>query len=93
MFRILIRALAIALPYSVISTFVVQVFTMQSVMFPDGEGQVELSGSSGIIYLIRELGISSYVTITLPQLATLFLVVLFALIIQGTITRQSRQNA
>ncbi len=93
MFRIFFRALVIALPYSVVSTLVVQVLTMQSVAFPDGEGQVELSGTSAIIYLIRELGMSSYVAITLPQLATLFLVVLFALIIQGAITRQSRQNA
>lgn len=93
MFRILIRALAVALPYSVVSTFVVQLLTMQSLVFPGGEGQAEISGSTGIIYLIRELGMSSYLAITLPQLATIFLVVLFALIIQGTITRQSRQNA
>lgn len=93
MFRVFFRALVIALPYSVVSTLVVQALTMQSVAFPGREGQVELSGTSAIIHLIRELGVSSYVAITLPQLVTLFLVVLFALIIQGAITRQSRQNA
>lgn len=93
MVSIIIRALKIALPYSVIATLVVQLVTMQSVVHPGGEGQLTVTGGSAIIHLIREFGLYSYIMVTLPQLVTLFLVVLVALIIQGSVAQRGRSNA
>jgi len=93
MLRTITQALKIALPYSLVATLVVQLITMQSIVHPGGQGQMTVTGGNAIAHLIREFGLYSYIMVTFPQLVTLFLVVLIALIIQGSVTQRGRSNA
>jgi len=86
-------SLAIAIPYSLLATFVVQIFTMQAIVFPEGEGQRLLQGADAIAYTFQKFGFAGYFAQTLPQLVIVFLVVFFALVLQGYLLKRVRPNA
>ncbi len=64
-----------------------------AIVFPEGEGQRILRGAEAITHSFQEFGLSGHLAQTLPQLVIVFLVVFFALVLQGFLLEKARRNA
>lgn len=81
--RIIKRALAVAIPYSLVATVLFFSFTLQYVAVAEPGGQVIYRGLEAVKYIIATEGWASYALGMSRHFELLFVVVLFALLIHG----------
>jgi hypothetical protein len=85
MLRILKNALLIAAPYSIISTLLAFIVTLNWAAVSDGETQTTYYGFDAVQFLIKSYGIVNYLLDLAPQFIFIFTAILLALITQGYI--------